>query len=350
MLRARASYRVLGRPALKRPWVLDTKDRSTPSEGWFVDGAEHVVAAVLCEGELWMAGDSVFADTQPSVLASGPQGAPSEVRWDEHTLQSVTRPSERRWAKHKARPGRYVAIAGAARSPAEGIIDREALREHLLATPAEPAPGRLARLFGKRTAPVEAAALIIDLEEQAAPDSLPAWLQDLSARTFDLTWKGNEGGQGLVQTFRRPLAGTSDVRTALLDHAREDATLAQLIREQAAAWLEDCDGDAPVARRLVPDDPARGWVEDLELDTIATNISGATGAWLDAGTPHARLVWRSELPGSEILSVVRTLVEQPAIVAVHSQPEDSVVALHLIGGIDRSSGDLVGFVLSRVWT
>lgn len=64
------------------------------------------------------------------------------------------------------------------------------------------------------------------------------------------------------------------------------------------------------------------------------------------GSPRVEL----ELPGAAIVAALRQHVEQPTIVAVHSAPRDSVSAVHLLGGIDRASGKLVGFALHRVWS
>ncbi len=98
------------------------------------------------------------------------------------------------------------------------------------------------------------------------------------------------------------------------------------------------------------DDPTRGWIEDLELDAIASDVDGSNGAWLDPGTPHARPVWRATLSGTSILAALRRHMERPAIVAVHSAPEEAVLAIHLIGGVDPNDGAVVGFALARVWT
>jgi hypothetical protein len=335
MLHARASYGVLGRPSQKRKGMLEP-DGSGPSEAWYIDGADAVVAARWSGDAFWMSGATVLVDGRPVATELGLAGAPTS------TLP---------WAKLDARRGRFVAIAGAARMPTHDPVEREALLAHLLDVPPQPTRRGLARLFGPREALEGAAALIVDFDERPEPAGLLAWVEDLSERDLDLSWAGNESGPGLVQVFRRPLGDAPDVREALLDHARGDAKLAASIREFSEAWLEDHGGDVSFERRLVQDDPARGWVEALEIAVIAPQVRGGTGAWLEPGTPHARRAWRSELPGAAILAALCRHVEQPAIVEIQSEPEEEpVLALHLIGGIDPSSRELVGFALSRVWT
>lgn len=196
----------------------------------------------------------------------------------------------------------------------------------------------------------EAAALVHDVIDEPAPVGLLAWLDDLRARDIDLGWVGNESGPGLVHTIEQPLGAALDVRAALLAHAREHADLVALVREHTEVWLEDGGGVPEVEGRLVPDDPACGWIEDLALDAITDGIQGHAGAWLDLGTSHARPAWRLFLPGSAILATLHRTVDQPTIVAVCSAPTEPVLTLHLVGGIDRTSGALVGFVLQRVWT
>lgn len=208
----------------------------------------------------------------------------------------------------------------------------------------------LAKVFGKRSPPPEAAALVIDIVDEPAPVVLLEWLADLRARDVDLSWIGNESGPGLVHTIQQPLREAPDVRAALLAHAREHADLVALVREHAEVWLEDGGGAAVEEGRLVPGDPACGWIEELALEAITDGIEGHAGAWLDPGTSHARPAWRLFLPGSAILATLCRTVDQPAIVAVCSAPTDPVLTLHLVGGVDRSSGELVGFVLQRVWT
>jgi hypothetical protein len=275
-------------------------------ETWYVDTPNSVVAALWQGGELWLAGDAVH------VIAGGVAASLSP---SDEAPPGVAASSRSRWVKVTPDIGsRYVAIAGAAR---EGV---------------------------------EEVALVVDVVADPPAADLPSWLAVLREREVDLSWTGNEGGPGLVHAIRCPMGGQSSVRAALLGHAREDAELTRIVRESAEVWLESSGEPSVEAGRLVADDPARGWVEDLELDAIVNNIRGTAGAWLDPGTAHARSVWRYVLSGTAILEALQNYVEQPTIVAVHSAPEEAVVCVHLIGGIDRASGDLVGFALQRVWT
>jgi hypothetical protein len=140
------------------------------------------------------------------------------------------------------------------------------------------------------------------------------------------------------------------VQAALLDHAREDPTLTKLMREYTQVWIDD-GGEAPEARRLVPDDPTYGWIVELALDDVADHIYSATGTWINPYTSNARRGHRHVVPGSMVIAALRRHLEDPTVVAVHAAPvDDWVFAVHLLGGIDRKSGELVGFAIERVWT
>jgi hypothetical protein len=334
-----AAHRVLG-PPTSRWGPLWSPPGPPQHEAWLVDTAHTSVAALWLDGTLWLSGDRVHAIAnglrEPlSPSAEAPPGATS--------LRAGP------WTRLAPVVGtRYVASAGAARDPDPALADPDALLDRMLELPSRPAPGMLARLLGKRSP--EAAALVLDIVDEPAPLGLLAWLADLRARDVDLGWIGNESGPGLVHTIQQPLRQELDVRTALLAHAREHADLVALVREHAEAWLEVGDGVPVEEGRLVPHDPACGWIEDLELEAITDGIEGDAGAWLDPGTPHARPAWSLFLPGSAILATLRRTVDHPTIVAVCSAPTEPVLTIHLVGGIDRSSGELVGFVLQRVWT
>lgn len=342
MPRLLAAHRVLGPPAPQRGHLWATLEPPRQHEAWLVDTARTSVAALWLDGTLWLSGARIhaIADGRRERLDPSPEAPPSVV-----SLGAGP------WTRLAPEVGtRYVVSAGAARDPDPAVTDRDALLDRMLELPPPPAPGMLAKLLGRRSPPPEAAALVLDVVEEPSPVGLLAWLAELRARDIDLGWIGNESGPGLVHTIEQPLGAALDVRAALLAHAREHADLVALVREHTEVWLDDS-GVVPAEEgRLVPDDPACGWIEDLALEAITDGIEANAGAWLDLGTSHARPAWRLLLPGSAILAMLHRTVEQPTIVAVCSAPTEAVLTLHLVGGIDRSSGALVGFVLQRVWT
>lgn len=342
MPRLLAAHRVLGPPAPRRGHVWSPLDPPRQHEAWLVDTAHTSVAALWLDGTLWLSGDRVHAvaDGRRELLEPSPEAPPSAV-----SLGAGP------WTRVVPEIGtRYVVSAGATRDPDPLVADRDAMLDRMLELPPPPAPGMLAKLLGKRSPPAEAAALVLDVVDEPTPVGLLAWLDDLRAHDIDLGWVGNESGPGLVHTIEQPLGVALDVRAALLAHAREHADLVALVREHVEVWLEDGGGVPEVEGRLVPDDPACGWIEELALEAITEGIEASAGAWLDPGTSHARPAWRLFLPGSAILATLHRTVDQPTIVAVCSAPTEPVLALHLVGGIDRTSGALVGFVLQRVWT
>ncbi|MCX4241179.1 hypothetical protein [Paraliomyxa miuraensis] len=342
MLRPVASYRVLGSPPPRRTFPRPKLELEVEHQAWLVDTTSTSVAAFWLDGSLWLSGHDAYA------IGSGTRARlpPSEA-----SPPGLENPEPRSWVSLVPKPNiRYVVTAGAAQAPDPTRTDPTALLDQILDVPPPPKPGLLAKALGMQALPPEAAALIIDTTDEPPPADLPAWLADLQARTIDLSWVANESGPGLVHSFRAPMHDETNVRAALLDHAREDPELTALIREHAEIWLLDGGGEPVEEGRLIPDDPTRGWIEDLELDAVARCIGGRAGSWLDPYTRQARLAWDLVLPGEAVLASLRELVEQPTIVAVVSATEEPVLAVHLVGGIDRQSGELVGFALQRIWT
>lgn len=102
-------------------------------------------------------------------------------------------------------------------------------------------------------------------------------------------------------------------------------------------------------RVLGPAAPRRGnpWslpepAPEHETWLVDTAQASVAALWLD-GT-----LW---LGGDRIhLVALRRTVDEPTIVAVASAPAEPVLCVHLVGGIDRSRGELVGFALQRIWT
>jgi hypothetical protein len=313
-LRPIASFRVLGPPAPSRQVPLLEREPASEYEVWYIDSPHCSVAALWLDGVLWLSGDHVFVDGEALPLAdAAPPG--------------FTLAGSRRWAQIAPELGRrYVANANAA-APELGWLDK---------------------LLGKRAAPVEEVSLVLEFVDEPEPENLDDWLAALRRCGIEISWSGHEGDIGFHR-IRKPLREGQTVQAALLEHAREDAELTKLMREYTQVWIED-GGDSPVEGRLIPDDPTGGWIETRELDDVVEDIHGSTGTWLDRATSNARRGHRHAVPGQVIIAALRRHLEQPAIVAVHSAPHDSVLAVHLLGGIDRSSGELVGFAVERVWT
>jgi hypothetical protein len=336
MLRPNACFRVLGAPASGRSARLLEPEPAGEYEVWYVDSPHCSVAALWLDGVLWLAGDCVFVDGQ--ALALGDAVPPG-----------FTLAGSRGWVAIGPEVGcRYVATAGAARAPDPSMTDRQASLDALLDVPAAPEPGRLAKLFGKRAPPIEAVALVIEFVDEPDPENLDGWLAALRRCGIEISWAGHEGDIGFHH-IRKPLRDGQTVQAALLEHAREDAVLTKLVREYTQVWIED-GGEPPEDGRLVPDDPTRGWITELELDDVVDDIHSSTGTWINPYTSNARRGHRHAVPGAVIIAALRRHLEHPTVVAVHSAPVESVLAVHLFGGINRETGELVGFAVERVWT
>ena len=88
------------------------------------------------------------------------------------------------------------------------------------------------------------------------------------------------------------------------------------------------------------------------LDQLASESRGSAGAWIDPSTANARRAHLHHLPGVSVVAQLRACVDEPAAVCITSQPDpdSAVLACHVVGGLDRRTGEVVGFVLARIWT
>jgi hypothetical protein len=362
MLELSACFGALGRPAPRRLGGL-LGEAELEQEAWTIAAGDRRVAALRQGDRLWVAAatrlELVDGRVTPLVGVDEPPPGPIAELGVEGSG----------WSCVPLRAGvRYLFGAGIP-SSADGaswarLSDAELLAAALASgdgvegsSQPQPRPGLWARLRARvgsaatsRAEPSGVAALVLRVDARPEPADLREWVARLREREVDLSWFGNEAGPGFIHTIARPLAPGRSVRDALLDHARAHADLAGRIREHAEVWLEQAGEPVDDGERLVPDEPARGWVEALELDAIATDLRGTGGRWLDPGTAAAQRAWSYQLPGPAILAALHRYLDAPTIVAVHSAPEEAVLAIHLIGGRDRVSGDLHGFALERIWT
>lgn len=349
-----ATWRVTGEPAERRttiPFLPDHDPRASDFEAWYVDTRRAAVAAFWHEGTLWLGGAAIYAiDEDVETLihtAQGPAGAVDGV--------------VRGWARATPTPGmRYLVLssAGTTRDVSARIITRRSAANGARPMGASESPDALAQalilaqLADTGNARPEAAVLVLEVTDPAPPSDLDAWIAQLRGRGIDLSWRGNEAGPGLLHTFRRPLRLGQDVAAALLEHAREDPTLSAQISEYTDVWLETLGGPAPLDHQFLPGDPRRGYWHRVDLAQLASGSRGSAGTWLDGGTAHARLAYRHHLPGASVVAGLCAHVDQPAAVCISSQPDPdtAVLACHIVGGLDRGTGELVGFVLTRIWT
>ena len=349
-----ATWRVTGEPAEGRttmPFLPDHDPLSPEYEAWYVDTRRAAVAACWRDGTLWLGGSAMYAVGEGvetlAAAAPGPAG----------TADGMVRG----WARVTPTPGmRYVvtASAGASRDESARIITRRFTTGTGRSTGASESPAALAealilaRLADAGNSRPEAAVLVIEASESEPLDSLAAWIDTLRGRGIDLSWRGNEAGPGLLHTFTRALRVGQDVRAALVEQSRVDAVVTAQIAEHASVWLAELGGVAPLAGQLLPGDPRSGYWHMVDLGQLAAGTRGAAAAWIDPGTANARLGYVHHLPGEGIVAQLRACVDEPAAVCVASQSDldAAVLACHIVGGLDRNSGEVVGFVLARIWT
>ncbi len=349
-----ATWRVTGEAAEQRTTMpfLPGRDPLSPEyEAWFVDTRRTAVAALWREGTLWLGGSAMYA------VGEGVETLMPTAQGPANAVEGAVRG----WARATPTPGmRYVVVssAGTRRDESARIVTRRFAASSSRPTGTGESPETLAEaLILAQLADVgnnrpEVAVLVIEVTANQPPDTLPVWLELLRGRGIDLSWRGNEAGPGLLHMFTRPLRRGQDVRAALLEHARGDAAVTAPIAEHAGVWLEGLTGAAPLAGQFLPGDPLQGYWHPVELDQLATDSRGSAAAWLDPGTVNARLVHLHHLPGANVVAQLQACVDEPAVVCITSQPDPdaAVLACHVVGGLDRSSGEVVGFVLARIWT
>lgn len=316
-----------GEPSSRRSGIpIVPADDASPIEfsAWYIDSAQASVTALWADGVLWLGGaacHAIGADARPLRLVT--QGPPH--------LPPAPTPF---WARVTPERGkRYVATTDPDAVPDP---DRTLARS------------ALAQALGERGG----AALVLDAVASVTPANLAQYIASLRTWGVDLSWQGNEGGPGLLHSFTRARRPGERVRDVLLAQARHDEVLAGCIADAAHAWLEDQTDRIPDAGLLIAGRPERGYWHPVSLDELAGGVRGSAGAWLDPGTQHARLGYLQRLPGARVVLALRTLVDEPTIISLSSgpDPEQAVVTCHLVGGVDRRSGDVTGFVLERIWT
>jgi len=348
-----ATWRVSGDPAERRttmPFLPGHDPLSAEYEAWYVDTRRAAVAALWRDGALWLGGSAMYALGEGvETLATSGQGPEAAVHG-----------TVRGWARVTPTPGmRYVVTssAGTTRDESARIITRRFAASSRPTGESE-SPGTLAealilaQLADAGNSRPEVAVLVIDVSTRQDPDSLVGWLDMLQVRGIDLSWRGNEAGPGLLHTFTRARKLGQDVRAALLQHARGDTVVTAQIAEHASGWLAELAGAAPLGGQFLPGEPQHGYWHAVDLGHLAAGSRGSAGAWIDASTVNARLAHLHHLPSVSVVAQLHACVDEPAAVCITSQPDpdSAVLACHIVGGMDRSSGEVVGFVLARIWT
>ena len=118
-----------------------------------------------------------------------------------------------------------------------------------------------------------------------------------------------------------------------------------------AIWILLSEAEPGFTSFLDPDGRS-GYLYAEPLEAFAEHSEAVRASFLDPGTPLGRAVEVERLSGHAIVDALSTHVERLDVVALHSAPtyDGSVLAIHVLGGRDALTGELVGVVLERVWT
>lgn len=170
---------------------------------------------------------------------------------------------------------------------------------------------------------------------KVVPTSFTAFVDQLIAQGFDITYRANEG-DGFQTTFQWSTE-LSDVPAALLAYAQQSEVV-QAIMAAATHHYSDRQLAKVLADFACLDsqDPQRGWYRFLEAAEFVWNMDAVCD--------------RTIVSGLSLLKTMQACVGDIAVLAIHDQAlATSVEAVHLVGGLD-SQGQLIGFILHRVWT
>ena len=89
--------------------------------------------------------------------------------------------------------------------------------------------------------------------------------------------------------------------------------------------------------------PELGWTYNADLFSCLRNIS--------IRKYNKRKDDWDRIPGRSMVQVMSHLLEDVDLLALHSSKEyESVIAVHVIGGKNKSNGKLEGIIIHRVWT
>jgi len=168
--------------------------------------------------------------------------------------------------------------------------------------------------------------------------SMESYVADLRAACWDISYYSNEA-DGLVGTFRDRFGKVRNTRTALVRYARKSAA----VKKYISSSIESARSAHPSYKLLAPKKPERGWLGDERDYLIARRTS--LQRWNERKQEY------DTVSGHQLFELLSLRLDDLDAISVHSSQEhDSVVALHFIGGRDRTTGELAGIVLQRVWT
>jgi len=192
------------------------------------------------------------------------------------------------------------------------------------------------------------------LRALVVPDGigLRAQVEALLRRGFDISYEGNEHA-GTIATFAMPWpGGVVEVQEAILTAVRELPAVLPRMRAHIAEsdpWTGEAE---PGFTSFLDPDGRSGYLYAEPLEAFAEHSEAVRASFLDPGTPLGRAVEVERLSGHAIVDALSTHVERLDVVALHSAPtyDGSVLAIHVLGGRDALTGELVGVVLERVWT
>jgi hypothetical protein len=173
---------------------------------------------------------------------------------------------------------------------------------------------------------------------EVAMPPMVTFTKALWAGKLDISYYSNES-DGLCGSFCIPWPkGVKRTKSGLIQVARKDA----LVRKYLDSGWEDARNPEPKMKPLDKKQPGFGWLRTENEREVRRNV--VVKRWNKRGKPDrisSDLLWE----------MLKHRIDELDVLAIHSSREiESVIAVHLIGGRDRITGELTGIILQRVWT
>gem|GEM_PF-6568157 len=178
---------------------------------------------------------------------------------------------------------------------------------------------------------------LASLEEAMPP--METFTKALWARKWDISYYGNES-DGLCGSFCVPWPkGIKRTKSSLIQVARKD----ELVRKYLDSGWEEARNPESKMKPLDKNQPGFGWLRAEKERDVRRNI--VVKCWNKQRQKPDRI------SSALLWEMLKYRIDDLDVLAIHSSREiESVVAIHLIGGRDRITGELTGIVLQRVWT
>ena len=173
---------------------------------------------------------------------------------------------------------------------------------------------------------------------EAAMPPMNVFVEFIWSRKWDISYYGNES-DGLCGSFSMPWPKTiKRSKSALMRVAREN----ELVKKYLDSGREEALMPEPSMKPLDPKRADFGWIRSEPKKEMRRNII------IKRRNKKQKY---DRLSSVFLWEMLEKRIDQLDVLAIHASREiESIIAVHLIGGRDRVTGELTGIILQRVWT